>query len=162
MNRKPFLAILIAGVIASTGCQTAGTGSGSVRGSRDAVNFTWQSTDSISGNIAATLGTGRVFNGTYFQITSETRVDRLDPLWTGWGRPSRRGSWRYWAYESRSELVRTYTGQVLANMRAEDGEYMRCNFTLISPSRGLMDGGVGTCQLSESEQEINAEFPREP
>jgi hypothetical protein len=37
---------------------------------------------------------------------------------------------------------------------------MRCRFTLISPSRGMAGGGEGRCQLADSRQEINAEFPR--
>ncbi len=162
IRRALLPATLLAASLALAGCQTAGSGTGSVSGSRKPVGFTWQSTDSISGNITASFGTGRVFKGTYFQITSETRVDRLDPLWDGWGRPSRRGSWRYWAAESRSEMIKTYSGQVLANLHSDDGEHMRCNFTLISPSRGMAGGGVGQCQLSESEDEIHAEFPRQP
>ena len=65
-------------------CQTAGTGSGNVRGTRKPVAFTWQSTDSVSGGITATFGTGRVFRGSYFQITNDIRAERLDPLWDGW------------------------------------------------------------------------------
>jgi hypothetical protein len=161
MKRNLIFASLLAAASALAGCQTAGTGSGNVRGTRKPVAFTWQSTDSVSGNITATFGTGRVFKGTFFQITSETRIDRLDPLWDGWGRPHRRGAWRYWAADSRSELIKTYSGQVLANLHSDDGEHMRCNFTLISPSRGMVGGGEGRCQLSESEQEISAEFPRQ-
>lgn len=161
MNKHLFLATFLAGACIMAGCQTAGTGSGNIRGTRKPVAFTWQSTDSVSGNITATFGTGRVFKGTYFQITSETRVDRLDPLWDGWGRPYRRSSWRYWAADSGSQFIKTYSGQVLANLHTDDGERMRCKFTLISPSRGMAGGGEGKCQLSESESEISAEFPRQ-
>src|SRR3954470_283730 len=142
-------------------CQTAGTGSGNVRGTQKPVAFTWQSTDSVSGNITATFGSGRVFTGTYFQITNDTRVEHLGPLWDGWGRPYRRGAWRYWAADPGPQFVKTYSGRVLANLHSEDGEHMRCRFTLISPSRGMAGGGEGQCQLSESDKEINAEFPRQ-
>jgi len=142
-------------------CQTAGTGSGNVRGTAKPVAFTWESTDSVSGNITATFGTGRVFRGTYFQITSDTRVERLEPLWDGWGRPYRRNAWRYWGHDPGPEFVKTYSGRVLANLHSEDGEHMRCRFTLISPSRGMAGGGEGRCELSDSEREINAEFPRQ-
>jgi hypothetical protein len=161
MKRQLLLAVVLAGTWILAACQTAGTGSGNVSGTRKPVAFTWQSTDSISGNITATFGTGSVFKGTYFQITSETRVERLDPLWDGWGRPYRRGSWRYWAADTGSQLIKTYSGQVLANLHSDDGERMRCNFTLISPSRGMAGGGEGRCQMSEGEQEITAEFPRQ-
>jgi hypothetical protein len=152
---------LIAFALILTACQTAGTGSGNVRGTRKPVAFTWQSTDSVSGDITATFGTGRVFKGNYFQITSETRVDRLEPLWDGWGRPYRRNAWRYWSADPGPEFMKTYSGRVLANLHSPDGEHMRCRFTLISPQRGMAGGGEGRCQLSESGQEISAEFPRQ-
>ena len=155
-----FLVMALAGALIISGCQTAGTGSGNVRGSRKPVAFTWESTDSVSGNITATFGTGRVFKGTYFQITRDTRVDRLEPLWHGWG-ARRRSSWRYWAADPGPEFVKTYSGRVLANLHSDDGEHMRCRFTLISPQRGMAGGGEGRCQLSETDQEISAEFPRQ-
>lgn len=158
--RKSWLLIALA-PLTLTACQTAGTGSGNLRGTRKPVAFTWQSTDSVSGDITATFGSGRVYRGTYFQITSDTRVERLEPLWDGWGRPYRRASWRYWTRNPGPEFIKTYSGRVLANLHADDGEHMRCRFTLISPARGMAGGGEGRCQLSESEQEINAEFPRQ-
>jgi len=57
--------------------------------------------------------------------------------------------------------VKTYSGRVLANLHDDTGEHMRCRFTLISPSRGMAGGGEGRCQLSETAQEIKAEFPRQ-
>jgi hypothetical protein len=155
-----FLVSTLACALLLCACQTAGTGSGNVRGTRKPVAFTWQSTDSVSGDITATFGTGRVFKGTYFQITRDTRVDRLEPLWYGWG-SRRRGPWRYWAANPGPEFVKTYSGRVLANLHTDDGEHMRCRFTLISPQRGMAGGGEGRCQLSESDQEISAEFPRQ-
>jgi hypothetical protein len=153
-------ACVIASAFLVSACQTAGTGSGNVRGTRKPVAFTWQSTDSVSGDITATFGTGRVFKGTYFQITRDTRIDRLEPLWHGWG-SRRRGGWRYWAADPGPEFVKTYSGRVLANLHSDDGEHMRCRFTLISPQRGMAGGGEGRCQLSETDQEISAEFPRQ-
>jgi hypothetical protein len=160
MNKSWIYGALVA--LALTACQTAGTGSGNVRGTQKPVAFTWQSTDSVSGDITATFGSGRVFKGTYFQITQDTQVDHLEPLWDGWGRSSRRGgNWRYWTRDPGPEFVKTYSGRVLANLHDDLGEYMRCRFTLISPSRGMAGGGEGHCQLSESQKEINAEFPRQ-
>src|SRR4051812_37521220 len=154
-------ALACAAAFSLAACQTAGTGSGNVNGSRKPVAFTWESTDSVSGNITATFGTGRVFRGTYFQITTDTRVDRLQPLWDGWGRPFRRNAWRYWGPDTGPEFVKNYSGRVLANLHTDDGEHMRCRFTLISPSRGMAGGGEGRCEMSESNREISAEFPRQ-
>ena len=169
MNKFPVNRFLVAAfsvalaALTVSACETtsAGTGSGNVRGTQKPVAFTWQSGDSNTGDITATFGSGRVFKGTYFQITRETRVDRLDPLWDGWGRPSRRSTWRYWSADPGPGFIKTYSGRVLANLHAPDGEHMRCHFTLISPQRGMAGGGEGRCQLSESDREINAEFPRQ-
>jgi hypothetical protein len=57
--------------------------------------------------------------------------------------------------------VKTYSGRVLANLHSPSGDHMRCRFTLISPQRGMAGGGEGRCQLSDSDKEINAEFPRQ-
>jgi len=155
--------ILAISVLALAACETpngAGTGSGNVRGSQKPVAFTWEGDGSHNGDITATFGTGRVFKGEYFQISHDTHTDRLDPLWDGWSGSSR-NAWRYWNADSRADFVRTYSGHVLANLHSEDGEYMRCRFTLISPQRGMAGGGEGRCQMSESGREINAEFPRQ-
>jgi hypothetical protein len=160
MNKSLLISVALA-AFTMAACQTAGTGSGNVRGSNKPVAFTWESTDSVSGNITATFGSGRVFKGTYFQITQDTRVDRLGPLWDGWGRPYRRSAWRHWGANPGPEFTKTYSGRVLANLHSPDGDHMRCRFTLISPQRGMAGGGEGRCQLSDSERDINAEFPRQ-
>jgi hypothetical protein len=163
MNKFTCIGIGLA-TLALVACETTGgggTGSGNVRGTQKPVAFTWESNKNDSGDITATFGSGRVFKGTYFQITSDTHVDRLDPLWDGWSHPNRRGEWRYWSDEDNREFVKEYSGRVLANLRANDGERMRCRFTLLSPSRGMAGGGEGRCQLSESSREISAEFPQQ-
>jgi hypothetical protein len=164
MNTSIKFACIAASALVLAACETtggAGTGSGNVRGSQKPVAFTWQGDDRNNGDMTATFGNGRVFTGEYFQITRETRVDHLDPLWYGWDRPGRRDDWRYWDEDRDSEFVRSYSGRVVANLHSDDGEYMRCRFNLISPQRGMAGGGEGRCQLSESGREINAEFPRQ-
>jgi len=165
MKKSIYISIGIAlATLALAACETqsAGTGSGNVRGTQKPVAFTWQSDDSNSGDITATFANGRVFKGSYFEISHDTRVDRLDPLWDGWGHSHHSGDWRYWDDDtSNREFVKTYSGRVVANLKADDGEYMRCRFNLTSPQRGMAGGGEGRCQLSESEREINADFPRQ-
>ena len=153
----------LASALVLAACETTsgGTGSGNLRGTRKPVAFTWQSTDNVSGDITATFGNGDVFKGQYFQITRDTRVDRLDPLWYGWGPPYRKSGWRYWDRAEERAFIKEYSGRVLANQSSDDGNHMRCHFRLISPTRGMAGGGEGRCQLSETGQEINAEFPRQ-
>jgi len=164
MNKQTWLITTALATLALTGCETTGgggTGAGNVRGTQKPVAFTWQSEGDHSGDITATFNSGRVFKGEYFQITSDTHVDRLDPLWDGWDSSDHHGDWRYWEADSRSDFIRAYRGRVLANLQSENGEYMRCRFTLRSPERGMAGGGAGRCQLSESTKEINAEFPQQ-
>ena len=163
MNKTACVIGIALATLALGACETTGggTGSGNVRGTQKPVAFTWQSNDNTSGDITATFGNGRVYKGNYFQITHDTRVEHLDPLWDGWGRPYRRGDWRYWNADPGPDFVKTYSGRVLANLHDDSGDHMRCRFTLINPSRGMAGGGEGRCQLTDSEKEINAEFPRQ-
>jgi hypothetical protein len=161
MNKTWLMTLLASLTLAACQTESAGTGSGNVRGTQKPVAFTWQSDDSNSGGITATFGSGRVFKGSYVQVTRNTRGDNLEPLWFGWEHESRSGDWRYWEGQPGAGFYRTYDGRVLANLHAEDGEHMRCRFTLINPSRGMAGGGEGRCQMSESSKEINAEFPRQ-
>src|SRR5438445_13862649 len=81
---KAMTAILCAG-IALSACTTMGSGSGSVSPGGEAVKFSWKSTDGgISGTMSAALKDGQTFSGPYLQVTSTTRSQDFDPLWTGW------------------------------------------------------------------------------
>ena len=152
----PVLASLFA-LFAAAGCTTTGAGRGTLHDGVEAgVTFQWHSTDSISGTMTATFADGRSFSGSYFQITSDTRIDRLGPLWDGWHRPWR--AWPYWYPEPGPEFVKHYSGRVLANLSAANGEHMRCRFRLVHPSSGMAGGGAGTCQLSDGKT-VEATFP---
>src|ERR1700693_5083855 len=71
------------------GCTTMGTGCGSTASGADPVNFSWKSSDSVSGTMSATLSDGKTYSGQFFEITKDTRVDNLGPLWSGWSPGSR-------------------------------------------------------------------------
>jgi hypothetical protein len=161
--KTSLLAVTALATLALGACatQSGGTGSGNVRGTRKPVAFTWQTTDRVSGDITATFGNGDTYKGSYFQITRDTRLERLDPLWEGWGQPYPRTGWRYWDRGMDRQFIQEYKGRVLANLLSDTGNHMRCRFTLVNPSRGMAGGGKGRCQLSETGREINAEFPRQ-
>jgi hypothetical protein len=158
MNKMLWMALSMLALVA---CQSAGTGSGKVRGTQKPVAFTWESRDTVSGDITATFGTGRVFKGKYVQITDKTKAEDLEVLWDGWGDTKHRGDWRHWSRGPDREFWKVYDGRVLANLQASDGESMRCRFTLDSQQRGMAGGGQGRCQLSESGKEIQAQFRRQ-
>jgi hypothetical protein len=148
-------AALLALGLATAACTTTGVGSGLTRGGKG-VNFTWTSSDSISGQMTAAVEGGKTYSGTFFQVNSETQVDRLGPLWVGWGR--RFNDWPYWGYDTGPDFVRHYSGKVVANLASPDGSYLRCRFDLIRPSSGMAGGGAGRCQ-GPSGKSFDATFP---
>jgi hypothetical protein len=121
------------------------------------VNFSWKSSDTVSGTMDATLSNGKIFTGQFFQITSDTTVDNLGPLWTGWG-PGWRGRDNWGMWDAGPEFVTHYTGRVVANLGTPDGKHMRCNFQLVHPSDGMAGGGRGQCQMPNGNT-IDATFP---
>ena len=144
--------------IALGACTTMGTGSGSVSPGDAPVKFAWKSTDGgIHGTMSATLADGQTFSGPYLELTKEVRGEQLEPMWTGWN-----GGWVDWggwdmfppfAYATQ------YSGRVMANLQAADGQRMRCRFNLNVPADGMGGGGQGTCQL-KSGRSVNAVFQR--
>ena len=123
--------------ICVTGCTTVGTGAGNLRSSHAPVVFSWQSTDSVSGSMTATLADGRSYTGPYFQITSEMRTDNLSF-----------GGWRHWR-EPSTGYTTYYSGQAMAYLKSADDSRMRCSFMLIHPARGFCGGAQGECELPD-------------
>jgi hypothetical protein len=154
--------------IAAAGCTTMGTGTGqSTTGNVDAT-FAWTETGGTRGTMVANLSNGQTFQGSFFQVTQESSVSDYGPLWNGWGPGfgwangwGGRGwgwGWGGWGpWGPSEETVTHYTGQVLANLQGPGG-FMRCNFTLASPSAGMIGGGLGQCQLP-SGTIIQSQFP---
>lgn len=127
-------------------CSTMGVGSGSLKPGNTPASFTWNSKDGgVTGHMSATLVNEGVFDGPFMQITSTTRTEVLEPLWTGW----RRG-WGDWGYRGSlpaEAFTTTYSGQVVANLTGPNQQSMRCRFTLNAPSEGMRGGGQGECQF---------------
>ena len=153
----PLAALVAAGMLA--GCTTTGTGVGDSRVPGMSATFSWRAQGARTGQMTAQLSNGANYTGTFFQITSETRIDDLGPLWAGWGPvgPYRGwrggwggrwgGGWGGWGYWGPSQDFMThYSGKVLANLTGPNGR-MRCRFTLIRPSSGMSGGGEGQCQV---------------
>jgi hypothetical protein len=152
--------------IAVAGCTTSGVGTGQSATGNIGATFTWRETGGTQGMMVAQLSNGQVYQGPMFQITQESRVSDYGGLWNGWGPYSPWGRYGYggfpWGGWSRypygygwggwgpwgpnDETITHYTGQVLANLQGPGG-FMRCRFTLMSPSSGMAGGGVGQCQL---------------
>ncbi len=118
------------------------------------MRFDWTAEGPVKGQISATFADGKSYAGRLFQITSDTRVDDVSPLWVGWHR--RWGGWPYW--DAGPQFITHYSGRVMANLSDPNGDHMRCNFRLVSPARGMAGGGEGKCQLSDG-RTIDAMFP---
>lgn len=144
-------------LLLAAGCTTMGTGFGSTATGAIPVSFNWKSSDSVSGTMDAVLSDGKTYSGQFFEITDDTTVDNLGPLWSGWNSGFRgRSGWDYW--QGAPEFVTHYTGRVVANLGAPNGEHMRCQFRLVRPSDGMAGGGHGQCQLPDGKT-IDATFP---
>lgn len=149
------VALLPAMLLGIAGCTTTGSGIGVARGGSTTATFVWKSSGVRSGTMTANLSTGATYAGPFFQITSETTIEELGPLWTGWGNRWRWRGWTYWG-PTQSTLTH-YSGRVLANLAGPDGQ-MRCHFRLMRPGAGMAGGGQGRCQLP-SGTIIDATFP---
>ena len=157
MHRASLRIGIIVLATALAACTTTGTGIGEFQDGGPDVRFHWTAESPAKGQITATYSDGTKYSGRYFQITSETRVDDVQPLWVDWGGWS--GPWDEWPYwDAGPEFITHYTGRVVANLSDPSGSRMRCNFRLIQPSRGLSGGGQGKCQLGSGEA-IHAQFP---
>jgi hypothetical protein len=156
MSTSKFRMISLLGAIgALAACTTMGSGVGQERGGDVKADFSWKSTDDRTGTITANLSNGENFSGPFFQVTRDTRVETLEPLWYGW-----RGPWRgspFWGPYPDTAFVTHYSGRVVANLADEAGDHMRCHFTLMHPQHGMAGGGEGQCQLP-SGKTIDATF----
>jgi hypothetical protein len=155
--------------LAAAACTTSGIGTGQAVGQNLGANFSWTETGGTRGHMVAQLSNGEVFQGDMFQITQESRVMDYGPLWHGWGPGWSWGrgwggygygwGWDGWGpWGPSDQTITHYSGQVLANLQGPGG-FMRCHFTLMSPSSGMAGGGIGQCQLPTGTI-INAQFPR--
>ena len=147
--------VVVLAALLGTACTTMGTGVGETRGGGPGVRFDWKADGAVKGQMTATFADGKSYAGQLFQITSDTRVDDVGPLWTGW-RGRRWGGWGYW--DAGPEFITHYSGRVVANLTDPSGAHMRCNFQLIQPARGMAGGGEGKCQLGDGHT-IDATFP---
>jgi hypothetical protein len=142
------------------GCKTTGSGEGRTSQGDVNVMFQWEQSSPTSGELHATLNTRggeqETYTGQFFQITRESRLETLGPLWAGWY-PSWVG-WPYWGPEPQTAFITHYTGHVVANLAGPGGQRMRCHLQLLRASAGMKGGGKGECQLPSGET-IKAEFP---
>ncbi|HET9106361.1 MAG TPA: hypothetical protein VFN79_04135 [Steroidobacteraceae bacterium] len=111
--------------------------------------------------MTASLRNGRTYSGRYFQITSDTSLNGLGPLWVGWGPEWGMDEWGLndWNdWEPGPQFVTHYSGRVVANLATAGGAHMRCRFRLIHPADGMGGGGRGVCELPNGSR-IHAQFP---
>jgi hypothetical protein len=106
--------------------------------------------------MSAALKDGQTFSGPYLQVTSTTQSQAFEPLWTGWDYGW--GGWGGFGPFPDTAFTTHYSGRVMANLQAADGQHMRCHFHLNHPSDGMGGGGQGQCQLKGG-RSVDVVFP---
>ena len=150
---KRLLAILVAG------CSIAGPGFASTVASASPIASPTTITNSPSGTMTATLADGTTYSGSYFQITEETTLDNIEPLWDRWNAGwAGSGGWGYWNAAPSADFIKQYTGWVVANLATPSGARARCKFHLVHPAEGIAGGGIGQCQSPDGIT-VDATFP---
>jgi hypothetical protein len=119
-----------------------------------ATTFSWKSSDVVSGTMTATLSDGTKY-GRYFQITPDTKLDSIAPLFDGWNpgwdeTNSGVGPWE--------DFIADLAHRVVANLTSPSGSHIRCKIELVFPSNGMDGGGGGKCQLPDGKT-VDATFP---
>jgi hypothetical protein len=142
------------------GCTTMGTGLGTTATGGTPVQFSWKSSNGVSGSMHAALPDGSVYMGSYLQITTDTTVDSLGSLWEGWSPGWGFGGWDYWdgGLDGGTDFVTHYSGRVVANLADPEGKHIRCKFLLAHPTDGMAGGGQGDCQLPNGKTIVTS-FP---
>jgi hypothetical protein len=149
--------LLLCAAVALSACTTMGSGTGSVSPGNEPVAFSWKSTDGgISGTMSAVLDNAQTFSGPYHQITRDVSVNELAPMWSGWDYGW--SDWDYWGPFPQAGFATEYSGRVMANLQAADGQRLRCRFSLNHPIDGMGGGGQGKCQL-QGGRSVDAVFP---
>ncbi|MDB5858056.1 MAG: hypothetical protein JWQ76_1745 [Ramlibacter sp.] len=159
-RRAAGLAAAAAAAATLMACTTMGTGMGSESPGNQPVAFSWTSKDGgITGTMSATVDANAQFSGPFLQVTHETHVDAMGPMWDGlapgW---SDWGGWSVWGL-SDDAFVTSYSGKVLADLKGANGQQMRCRFQLNDPMSGMGGGGQGDCQVAGG-RKVSAVFAR--
>jgi hypothetical protein len=128
------------------------------RGATQEVVFTFESLgrDTVQGTMQTTLGDGgERFEGTYLRLQKSTRGDLVTAMSIGWSGPE----WQLWKQDpnggwteegaSYGEFAHFYTGQVVALLRGDRGDAIRCQLSLDHPESGLLEGGTGRCEVTD-------------
>ena len=160
MRRIQIWSALAVSLLIMVGCKSTGSGTGASNTGDVQAHFTWQQSEATSGTLTAIVsypgGSQETYAGKFYQITRNSTVESMGPLWYPW-HPGW-GGWAYWGAAPDEEFVTHYTGHVLANLTGPAGKGMRCQFQLLRADEGMKGGGEGQCQLS-SGQNIRADFP---
>jgi hypothetical protein len=128
---KATLFLAVFALTALSGCKSTGEGTGestpasAVAGIK--ARFTWEQSEPTSGTMKATVtmpdGTEDTYEGKFYQITKQSRVDTIGPLWDPWY-PGWYG-WPYWGPAPSDAFIEHYTGHVVANLADPSGQRMR-------------------------------------
>jgi hypothetical protein len=137
-------------------CSSKGGGTGELEPASAAtpekagpVQFSWKSDGAsvTKGTMSAKVENAGVFQGKYMQVTSEADASDSNAYFSDTWYPGWQG-WDGWG-SGGPEFVINYSGRVIAVLRSDKGQSMRCRFHLAEPASGPAGGGIGECELSD-------------
>ncbi len=149
-------------ITAAMGCATQGVGNGELEPAvpyAGPVVFRWKSDgpSATRGKISAVLPDGESFVGEYRQPTSTPATFGSNWRTTEPGLyrpPNANGAPNPYFIEGvpTDHVLPSYSGRLLARLRAPDGTVMTCSFHLHRPHYGPAAGASGRCVLSSGKQ----------
>ena len=101
MLRIQIWSALAFSLLIMVGCKSMGSGTGTSNTGDVHAQFTWQQSEATSGTLTAIVsypgGSQETYSGKFYQITRNSTVESLGPLWYPW-HPGW-GGWGYWGAE---------------------------------------------------------------
>ena len=143
----------ICAAITLSACTTMGTAR-SVSGG-EPVTFSWKAPMAASAHDVRVAYRRADLLVRLSESRSRRQPGRRYPV-GGWDRRLERLSG--WGPFPEFGFATVYSGRVMANLTAADGQRMRCRFELTRPADGMAGGGQGQCQL-QSGRSVDAVFP---
>ena len=137
MLRIQIWSALAFSLLIMVGCKSTGSGTGASNTGDVHAQFTWQQSEATSGTLTAIVsypgGSQETYSGKFYQITRNSTVESLGPLWSPW-HPGW-GGWVAGAPNPTRNLSRTIRATSSRILPARAGKACAVSFSCCAPTR---------------------------